>query len=255
MKKILPLLLSFFVALTIEASVLKEYSTQISYLNGNMPSNFQIGQDVEISLSYDGGLLLGEPIVVNSFNFMVKDAGFDFSSSEAKSPVYNFDSDTYSVNIDGNGFDFQGQKLVGITLEYSNPDPDDGTIVITSFESYSFSGFSMSFYDESTQVITTGSMAQLSDSSRDIVIDVSSSDIEIDYNYINSFTNFILNSKEFKDDSIFLYKDGSFFSGDTIFSLENGSFNAHIVSVPEPSAYALILGALGLALAICRRRN
>ena len=50
-------------------------------------------------------------------------------------------------------------------------------------------------------------MAQLSDSSRDIVIDVSSSDIEIDYNYINSFTNFILNSKEFKDEYHALLKD------------------------------------------------
>ena len=241
----------------------KSYSTEISYLGSNMPSEFKLGQEVNISFSFDDSLwgvnLLEYPAAVSSFDLTVSAAGFDFASSETQSLFYDYKTDKFSIDVLGNGFEFDGKELVGITLTFSNVDSVEVPLQpISVFKDYALESFYLSFYDESTNTMTTGSLS-ISNSGKEFVFDLNSSEA-FNISDVYSFSNFIIDFDEFDEYSYvkFTYKDGNFVTENWEFEFDSSSSDGIswvTVPVPEPSVYAALFGALALGFALYRRRK
>lgn len=245
-------------------------SSAISYLNDGMPEQFKAGQSVSISFNFDesakfttkskqDGLafftVFDYADAISDFSFSVSEAGFAFSSAKKSALSYDSQYDKFSFSIDGGMFDFGGKKLVGMSFDFVNDGsatPDNINPVAT-FGDYKLGNFSLSFYDETSKTITSGSVANIGGAN--IKIDFSKSGMSLSdlvVGDVNSFLDFVNNGGTLETD--FEFADGSFSTANGEYVKMGGTW-LFVASVPEPQTYAAIFGAVALAVAVALRHR
>ncbi len=260
MNRLFAFLFVFLCGFSLNAeTITKDFSTEFNYLNNGMPSAFEIGQKVDISLGIEDSYE-GANIPVSAFNLTVEDAGFDFFSTEPATLNYNSASDTYSLYMDGNGFNFQGMELLNINIEFANLNKSEN-IGQQSLDNYSVESFSLYFYDETTNTASSGCTlinGWSGETSEPSYLQIDSSSVaglEISFWPSNSYVSDIIQIIKLPENLIGqdlnITTDGSvdfILDGDKIVI-----FNT--TSVPEPSTYAAIFGLCALAFAVYRKRG
>ena len=242
-------------------------SSKFSYINEGMPEQFKVGQSVSISFNFDEsakstttskqvGLDFFTDFdyadAIGNFSFSVSEADFYFSSEKKSALSYDSQYDKFSFSVDGGMFEFGGKKLVGMSFDFVNdgsatPDSENP---IAAFGDYKLGDFSLSFYDEASKTITSGSVADIG--SANIKIDFSKSETNLSdlvVGDMNSFLDFVNNGGTLETD--FEFTDGSFSSANGEY-VKMGNTWLFAASVPEPQTYAAIFGAIALA-AVCLR--
>ena len=106
-------------ALAASAEVItKTYEAKFASLNSEMPAAFQVGQGVDISLSFDDSALTSDfSYELSDFSFVVEEAGFDFSSSANSKLSRDIFSGNYSLSVSGNSFEFGGKTLLNLNID------------------------------------------------------------------------------------------------------------------------------------------
>ena len=243
-------------------TITKDFSTEFNYLNDGMPSAFEVGQKVDISLGIED-TYEGIDIPVSTFSFTVEDAGFDFHSTAPVTLNYNSAADTYSLYMDGNGFNFQGMELLNINIEFANLNKP-GNLGQPSFDNYSVESFSLYFYDETTNTASSGctlingwsgetpdpNYAQI-DSSLIQVGAFSWPSSNFYVSNVGDLAQIIKLPESLIGQDLNITTDGSvdfILDGDKIVIFKT-------TSVPEPSTYAAIFGLCALAFVAYRKRG
>lgn len=262
MKKLFIAQFLSLLALAASAEVVtKNYETQFDFLNSGMPAEFQVGQGVDISLSFDDSVLTSDfSYELSDFRFVVEDAGFDFSSSANSKLSRDLFSGDYSLSVSGNGFEFGGKTLLSINMDFVNASPDSG-----DFADYDLGSFYMTFYDASSSTITTGSVLQSVDASLPPMLYNSDFELKlegdlesVDLDKLNYLCDFVFNSGSDLEGEqpVLIFMDGNSFSfSDTTYMLSDDGFIYIYVPIPEPATYAAIFGALALGLSLSLRRG
>lgn len=242
-------------------------SSKFSYINEGMPEQFKVGQSVSISFNFDEsakstttskqvGLAFFTDFdyadAIGNFSFSVSEAAFYFSSEKKSALSYDSQYDKFSFSVDGGMSEFGGKKLVGMSFDFVNDGSatPDSANPIAAFGDYKLGDFSLSFYDEASKTITSGSVADIGGAN--IKIDFSKSETNLSdlvVGDMNSFLDFVNNGGTLETD--FEFTDGSFSSANGEY-VKMGNTWLFAASVPEPQTYAAIFGAIALA-AVCLR--
>ncbi len=151
-------LTALLLAISAQAAV-KNFATQIDYINDSMPQSFEIGQRVDVSFAFDDNLIITEnskkDVVINDFKFSVANTDFIYSASNPKSTLeYNASNDKCFLSVFGGNYAFEGKNLVSINFFFTNGNPSASE---KKFSDYAYDSFSFSFYDPETSTVTTGS--------------------------------------------------------------------------------------------------
>ena len=119
MKKLFISPILSLLALAASAEVItKTYEAEFASLNPGMPAAFQVGQGVDISLSFDDSALTSDfSYELSDFSFVVEEAGFDFSSSANSKLRRDIFSGNYSLSVSGNGSEFGGKTLLNLNID------------------------------------------------------------------------------------------------------------------------------------------
>lgn len=242
-------------------------SSKFLYINEGMPEQFKVGQSVSISFNFDEsakftttskqvGLdfftVFDYADAIGNFSFSVPEADFDFSSAKKSALSYDSQYDKFSFSVDGEMFGSGGKKLVGMSFDFVNDGSatPDSANPIAAFGDYKLGDFSLSFYDEASKTITSGSVADIGGAN--IKIDFSKSETNLSdlvVGDMNSFLDFVNNGGTLETD--FEFTDGSFSSANGEY-VKMGDTWLFVAPVPEPQTYAAIFGAIALA-AVCLR--
>lgn len=244
-----------------------DVSSKFSYINEGMPEQFKVGQSVSISFDFDEsakftttskqvGLdfftVFDYADAIGNFSFSVSEADFAFSSAKKSALSYDSQYDKFSFSVDGGMFGGGGKKLVGMSFDFVNDGSatPDRANPIAAFGDYKLGDFSLSFYDEASKTITSGSVADIGGAN--IKIDFSKSETNLSdlvVGDMNSFLDFVNNGGTLETD--FEFTDESFSSANGEY-VKMGDTWLFVAPVPEPQTYAAIFGAIALA-AVCLR--
>lgn len=262
MKKLFISPILSLLALAASAEIItKTYEAEFASLNPGMPAAFQVGQGVDISLSFDDSALTSDfSYELSDFSFVVEDAGFDFSSSANSKLSRDIFSGNYSLSVSGNGFEFGGKTLLSINMDFVNASSDS-----SDFIDYDLGSFYMTFYDPSSSTVTAGSVLYFADASlppmlydSDFELKLEGDTESLDLDKLNYLCDFVFNfDSDIEGGELVLtfIDDNSFSFSDTTYMLSDDGFIYIYVPIPEPATYAAILGALSLALALRLRRG
>ena len=262
MKRIFTSPILSLLALAASAEVItKTYEAEFASLNPGMPAAFQVGQGVDISLSFDDSALTTDfSYELSDFSFVVEEAGFDFSSSANSKLSRDLLSGDYSLSVAGNGSEFGGKTLLSINMDFVSA--SEGAV---DFADCDLSSFYMTFYDPSSSTITAGSAIQMAGASLppmlygvDFELKLEGNLGSVDLDKLNYLCDFVFNfDSDIEGGELVLtfIDDNSFSFSDTTYMLSDDGFIYIYVPIPEPATYAAILGALALGLSLSLRRG